>query len=103
MKWFSIFLKVSKNKYVLSLAVFVIWISFFDRNDLLTQWDRKQELQKLETSTTFYEKEIAATKKSLTDLNNEPAILEKFAREQFFLKRPDEDLFIISDTGIKKN
>lgn len=100
---FSLFFKIFKNKYVLSLIVFVVWISFFDRNDLFTQWDRKQELQKLETSTAFYEKEIANTKKDLMDLNNKPAILEKFAREKFYLKRPDEDLFLVNDSTDKKN
>jgi len=103
MNMFSLFFKIFKNKYVLSLIVFVVWISFFDRNDLFTQWDRKQELQKLETSTAFYEKEIANTKKDLMDLNNKPAILEKFAREKFYLKRPDEDLFLVNDSTDKKN
>lgn len=97
------FLKVFRNKYILSLIVFAVWILFFDRNDFLTQWDRKQELQKLETSVSFYEKEIANTKRDLTDLNNKPVILEKFAREKFYLKRPNEDVFIVNDTTIKKN
>lgn len=100
---FSFFFKIIRNKYALSFIVFTIWISFFDRNDLITQWDRKQELQKLETSASFYEKEIATTKKDLIDLNNKPAILEKFAREKFYLKRPNEDLFLVNDSADKKN
>jgi cell division protein FtsB len=103
MNRFSFLFKILKNKYAISVIVFVVWISFFDRNDLFTQWDRKQELQKLETSSLFYEKEIATTKKDLTDLNNKPAILEKFAREKFFLKRPNEDLFLVNDSTDKKN
>ncbi len=103
MKRFPYFLKLFKNKYVVSLVVFAVWVSFFDRNDLFTQWGRKQELQKLETSTFFYENEIANTKKDLMDLNNKPAILEKFAREKFYLKRPNEDLFLVNDSHDKKN
>lgn len=95
---FSYLLKIFKNKYILSLIVFGVWISFFDRNDFFTQLTRKQELKKLEGSAAFYETEIANTKKDLTDLNNKPAILEKFAREKFFLKRPNEDIFIINDS-----
>ncbi|MEJ7684711.1 MAG: septum formation initiator family protein [Segetibacter sp.] len=83
--------------------MFAVWISFFDRNDLFTQWDRKQELQKLEASASFYEKEIADTKKDLMDLNNKPAILEKFAREKFYLKKPNEDIFLVTDSTDKKN
>ncbi len=103
MKRFSYFFKLFRNKYVISLIVFTVWISFFDRNDLFTQWDRKQELQKLETSASFYENEIANTKKDLMDLNNKPAILEKFAREKFYLKKPNEDLFLVTDSIDKKN
>ena len=100
---FGTVLKVLRNKYISSVIVFLIWISFFDRNDLLTQWDRKNELQKLETSKAFYEKEIATTKKELMELNNNPAILEKFAREKFYLKKPNEEIFIIDDSTKEKN
>src|SRR3954453_8963337 len=95
--------KILKNKYVASIIVFVVWIAFCERNDLLTQWDRKNELQKLETSKKFYEEEIANTKKDLLELNNNPAILEKFAREKFYLKRPNEEIFIIADSSTEKS
>ena len=100
---FTVLFKILRNKYVASIIVFVIWIAFFDRNDLLTQWDRKNELQKLETSKKFYEAEIANTKKDLLELNNNPAILEKFAREKFYLKRPNEEIFLIDSTGDEKS
>lgn len=102
MQRLSGFLKLFKNKYFASIAAFIIWISFFDRNDLLMQWDRKQELQRLEASKEYYEAEIEHTKKDLTQLNNDPAILEKFARENFFLKRPNEEIFIITDSVKEK-
>jgi cell division protein DivIC len=91
-----------RNKYISSVIIFIVWISFFDRNDLWTQWDRKRELQKLEVSTSFYENEIATTKKDLMDLNNNPAVLEKFAREKFYLKKPNEEIFIIDDSTSEK-
>jgi cell division protein FtsB len=96
------FIRLFKNKYLFALVLFAIWIAFFDRNDLITQWSRKQELKKLETSTAFYEKEIADTKKDLLDLNNDPAILEKFAREKFYLKRQTEEIFLVTDSSEEK-
>jgi cell division protein FtsB len=101
-KKFGSVVRVLRNKYISSVIVFVVWILFFDRNDLWTQWDRKHELQKLETSKTFYEQEIATTKKDLMDLNNNPAILEKFAREKFYLKKPNEEIFMIDDSTQEK-
>ena len=102
MSRYPLLINIFKNKYVISLAVFIVWILFFDRNDLFTQLSRKKELQKLERSTSFYESEIATTKKDLMDLNNKPAILEKFAREKFYLKRPNEDIFLVSDSTVNK-
>jgi cell division protein DivIC len=99
MQQVSMVLGYLKNKYLLSVLVFVVWISFFDRNDLLTQSDRKKELRKLETNAAYYEEQIAGTKKELEQLENDPAVLEKFARENFYLKRPEEQVFIIVDTA----
>ena len=88
---------ILKNKYLVSLLAFIIWTSFFDRNDLFTQLERRKELRQLETSEAYYEQEITGIKKELADLQNDPAILEKFAREKFYLKRDNEDVFIIED------
>lgn len=101
-KKFGTVLKAISNKYISSIIVFVIWISFFDRNDLWTQLERKRELKKLETSQVFYENQITNTKKDLTDLNNNPAVLEKFAREKFYLKKQGEQIFIIDDSSKEK-
>lgn len=94
---------IVRNKYILSIAIFVVWICFFDRNDLFTQYDRKQELNKLQASATFYEKEIKSTKKHLTELNNDPLVLEKMARENFYMKRNGEEVFVVIDSNDKKN
>lgn len=98
----SFLLKLLRNKYVISIVIFAVWISFFDRNDLFTQLDRKKELKKLEVSTAFYENEILTTRKDLMDLNNNPAVMEKFAREKFFLKRPNEEIFLVPDSVPEK-
>lgn len=95
--------KFFRNKYVIALSAFALWILFFDRNDVFTQLDRKTELEKLEASKAYYEAEIVSLKKELSDLQNNPAILEKFARENFYLKRPSEDVFIVEDSVEVKN
>lgn len=92
--------KIIKNKFVIATAAFIVWILFFDRNDLFTQWERKKELNKLETSKEYYQGEIASIKKELSDLDNDPAILEKIARERFYLKRANEDVFIVEDSSL---
>lgn len=102
MKRLSGVLKLFRNKYVTSIIVFIVWISFFDRNDLFTQWDRRQELKKLEAGKTFYEKEITTTRKDLMDLNNDRSVLEKFAREKFYMKKPNEQIYVVDDRRDEK-
>lgn len=103
MKRLTAFYKVFTNKYLLAVAIFFVWILFFDRNDLITQWDRKKELQKLETSKAYYENEIQNTRQELTDLERDTRVIEKFAREKFYLKRANEDVFIVIDSTVVRN
>lgn len=57
--------------------------------------DRKSELNDLQDKKKYYEEEIARTKKELSDLNNNPAAIEKYAREHFQMKRNNEDVFMV--------
>ena len=56
-----------------------------------------RELKQLEQSRDYYQEQIVATQKELELLKNDPAVLEKYAREKYMMKRDDEDLFIIKD------
>ncbi|CAM4291270.1 FtsB family cell division protein [Zobellia nedashkovskayae] len=89
-KWFNIL----TNMYVLVLTVFVIWMLFFDTNSLLIHLELKKEIQKLEKQQEFLKDEIANDKKILKKLSD-PEELEKFAREQYFLKKKDEEIYLI--------
>ena len=74
---------------------FAIWILFFDRNDILTQIERGQELTSLQKSKKYYTEQIAEESKISEELRSNPATIEKYAREKYLMKRENEDLFII--------
>lgn len=57
--------------------------------------DRKSELNDLQNKKKYYEEQIAQTQQELSDLNNNPAAIEKYAREHFQMKRDNEDVFIV--------
>lgn len=80
--------------------VFIIWMLFFDENSYLIHRELNTEVEKLETSTAYYKKEIEKDKKMIKDLNN-PKSLEKFARETYSMKKKNEDVFIIEFDTIK--
>lgn len=84
-----------KNKYSLTLIFFGSWLLFFDDNNLYSQYKLKHELNDLRDKKTFYIKEIAQVKADQHDLFTNQKTLEKFAREKYWMKRDNEDLFII--------
>jgi cell division protein DivIC len=88
-------IKLVRNKYLVALSVFLLWILFFDSRDMFTQLEKKAELNSLLESKKFYESEIAAAKKQLADIQNNAAALERIAREKYKMKKPNEDLFLV--------
>ena len=73
MKTFRKILSFLKNRYVLTLAIVVTWLLFFDRNDVFSQYQRHQDVKKLEAEYNYYETQIANNKRegnSQIDLQN---------------------------------
>ena len=93
-----------KSKYFISFSAFAVIMLFLDRNDILTQFSRNKELNKLQQSKQYYTTQIAAEHKELEALKNNPATLEKYAREKYLMKRDNEELFVVSEnSGSPKN
>jgi len=85
-----------KNKYLLTLAGFVVWMLFFDDRDFyVTCFKQRQELADLRKSKQYYEQQIADTRKELDQLKINVFTIEKYAREKYLMKRDNEDLFVI--------
>lgn len=83
-----------KNKYAITILVCLIWLFFFDQNNLLTQWEYKKELNTLLEDKKFYLEQIEKTQTELKELTTNPATLEKFAREKYLMKKSNEQVFV---------
>lgn len=83
------------NKYLLCIAFFVVWMLFFDQRDIFNTLEQKKKLKELENKAHYYQQEIDKAQQELTDLQNSPTALEKFAREHYLMKRDGEDIYII--------
>ncbi len=90
------------NKYLVASVFFAVWMLFFDRRDYFQQKERAAELAKLETKKKYYVQEIEKARQELYDLQNNPAALEKFAREHYLMKKDGEDIYIIEDSASAK-
>jgi len=84
-----------RNKFFIAFAAFTVWMLFFDERDVFTMSHHRQELRELQKSEKYYTEQINKEKTELENLKNSPATLEKYAREKYFMKRDNEDLFLI--------
>lgn len=89
------FLGLLQNKYFIVSIAFVAWMLFFDRNDLMSQYDYRSQVNKLEAEKEFYIRETEKVKTDLDELNTNQEKLEKFAREKYLMKKENEDVFVI--------
>lgn len=86
-----------KNKYVIAIIAFLVWIMFFDRNSFINQISLVNTLNDLNEQKEFYQREIKKDSAELYRLQTDTAGLEKFAREKYLMKKENEDIYLIID------
>ncbi len=86
-----------KNKYFVCLSLFLFWMLFFDDYNMIFQWKKSQELSEIKVKKEYYEKEIKQVNQDRKDLFSNSDNMERYARENYLMKREDEDIFIIEE------
>jgi cell division protein DivIC len=84
-----------KNKYTLTLIVFLGWIVFFDQNNLFDRVQNLNQVHQYEKDKAYYLEKIKQDSTIRKELKTDKKSLEKFAREQYHMKKPNEDVYII--------
>ena len=87
--------RIFSNFYLIIGLLFLIWLTFFDSNDLYTQIKQTAKLEGLEDEKEFYQEKIEEVKADREELLSDDELLEKFARENYLMKKPEEDLYVI--------
>lgn len=84
-----------RSFYFLTSCLFLVWMLFFDSNDLITQYQMSKKLSDMEEERDYYLEKIEEVQKDRKELMSNDELLEKFAREKYFMKRPTETIFIV--------
>ena len=84
-----------KNKFAIATAVFAVWVMFLDQNNLINLMSNRATLRDMEKQKEYYAKKIETDIQRTKELVSDEENLEKFAREQYLMKKPNEDVFII--------
>jgi len=85
------------NKYIFVVVLFGVWMTFFDENNLLSRFKYDNKIGKLKNEIEYYEREIEQSTRKKIELQSSNENLEKFAREQYLMKKEKEDIFIIEN------
>jgi len=93
-KCFSI---VGRYKYMIVILFFVVITFVTGDYNLYKRYLYEEKINDLEKEIKHYQKEIEVNQKKLDDLRTNKEWLERFAREEYFMKKTDEDVFIIVD------
>jgi len=84
-----------RNKYVLTISIFAIWMFFFDQNNMVDRMGMSAEIRQLEDDREYYQEQIQKDSARLNELTTNKENLEKYAREQFLMKKKNEDVFVV--------
>lgn len=84
-----------RNFYFLSSLFFLVWLAFVDSNDLFMQAELSNKHADLQRSKHSFEDKIMEVKNEREAILNNPALLEKLAREKYLMKKDNEDLYIV--------
>lgn len=88
--------RIISNKYVVALLIFIVWVTFFDRNNLIRWAKVNLNISGQRREIRYYQKEIESTEEKLNELSSNLDSLEKFAREQYYFHQEDEVVFIVT-------
>lgn len=90
-------IRIFRNKYLIATIFFVVWMLFFDHNNIFLHFQYRKELKDLAESKKYYKEQIEKTRKDVDQIKTNPRWMEKVAREQYLMKKEGEDVFLIKE------
>lgn len=101
-KLFSRMPSLRSVKYILALGVAVALICFGSGNSLLAHFSYKHRVSELQAEIDHYDSEYRRDQAQMRCLQHSPKMMERIARERYFMKAPDEDIFVLSDDALQQ-
>lgn len=84
-----------RNKFLLTIVLVSVWLTFFDRNNIIERVGMARDVYQLKKDCRYYQERILTDSARLVELHSSPEMLEKYAREQYLMKKDNEEIFVI--------
>lgn len=88
---------LGRHKYLITIAAFLLIICVLDENNLMRRADHLREIRELEEEIEKYRQQYERDSRRLQELTTDPDELEKVAREKYFMKSENEDVYIFEE------
>jgi cell division protein DivIC len=99
----NVWFRIGKNKYILTVCFFLAWMMFFDNNNWVYLNKLTDEAHLKQSEKNWYKNQIKDSERKLNELSSDLKALEKFARETYYMKRSNEDVFVFFPNETKEN
>lgn len=86
-----------RNIYILAAGGYLVWMLFLDANNIPNQFKTSAKLSRLQEDKAHYEQKIEEVNKDREELLGDPQMLEKFAREKYLMRKPQEVVYVIEE------
>ncbi len=86
---------------MLTIVGVAVWLLFFDRNDVFSQYERHEEVKKIESEHNYYKTEIENNKREGVELQSNLKLLEKFGREHYLMKKDNEEIYLLVEDSLE--
>lgn len=97
-RWYKIFL----NKYLIVGVFFLVWMIFFDQNSFFSHRELDKEINELNRDKKYYQEKLEKETIQINRMKRDSNEIERIAREKHFLKKENEDVFIVEEQKVKK-
>jgi len=87
--------RMIRSKYTITFLIFYTWLFIGDHNSILERKSNESTIEALEKEKTYFLEKIENDKKRIHELKTNRKNLEKYAREQYLMKKKNEDIFIV--------
>ncbi len=98
----NVWYRIGKNKYILVVTFFLVWMMFFDNNNWFYLSKLTDEAHLKQSEKAWYKHEIKESERELTELTTDLKALAKFGREKYYMKKSNEDVFVFFPVAEKK-
>ena len=96
--WHSLFFK-----YAVVAIIGGVIVGFLDENSFYSHFKNMQRIRELQEETEKYNADYRRDQARIRELDRNPNAMEKIARDRYFMKADDEDIFVLSDDGEMEN